>query len=393
MRLLLLFVFFTFISSSVYSQGIIRIGAPLPITGSLAVEAAKQQRGYDLWAKIVNQSGGIKVGDLYYKVEIVYLDYQSDTKKARRAAETLIKDKFVQLLFAPYGSNAAREASPIAEMYHIPMIAVTASASQAYSLGHKYIFGTFTPNETLTEPISDLVKEHFPNVTRFAILARGDLFPLSIAREINRSVIKRGFEIVFDKRYHVNTTDHKESLLQLKAARPDWIFVAGYMVDLVQIRKQMAELKITAPVVTMIAAPAYQEFIEETGALAENITSAAWWHPAVKYSGIDVFGTTENFVKLFQKRYGHKPDYVEASAALAGALFQIAIERAGTLDGAKVRDKLAKINDNTFWGHVKFGTNGQINSLSPPIFQIQKGEPVIIYPDEISTGQIQAGVK
>ena len=61
------------------AQQTIRIGAPLPITGPLAPEAVKQQRGYDLWAEQVNKAGGINVGGKRMKVEIVYQDYQSNT--------------------------------------------------------------------------------------------------------------------------------------------------------------------------------------------------------------------------------------------------------------------------------------------------------------------------
>ncbi len=38
----------------------LRIGAPLPTTGGLAPEGAKQKRGYDLWADAVNAAGGIR---------------------------------------------------------------------------------------------------------------------------------------------------------------------------------------------------------------------------------------------------------------------------------------------------------------------------------------------
>jgi len=51
-----------------------------------------------------------------------------------------------------------------------------------YDQGYKYLFGTFTPNQTLTEPLSDIVKKQAPGVQRVAILARNDLFPLAIAQ-------------------------------------------------------------------------------------------------------------------------------------------------------------------------------------------------------------------
>lgn len=376
-------------ASNADAQDRIRIGAPLPLSGVLAPEAAKQKRGYDLWAEVVNEAGGIRVDGQRRKVEILYLDYQSDSAKARTGTETLVSQHHVQFLFAPYGSAAARDASMVAEKYQVPMIAVTASSVQAYGRGHTYLFGTFTPNATLTESITEQIKQKLPQVTTLAILARDDLFPLSIAREMAASAHKRGIHTVFHEHYAIDATEYRALLRQLQASNPDWIFAAGYTSDLVQVRKQMAELGILSPVVTMIAAPAYQEFIDATGPLAEHITSAAWWHPAARYVGTDVFGSTENFVRLFQQRYRSTPDYVEASAALAGALFQIAIERANSTDGKKVRDELAKLNEPTFWGPVRFGPNGQIDSLMPPVFQIQNGRSVIIFPSEIAQGVLK----
>ncbi|MGB8436399.1 MAG: amino acid ABC transporter substrate-binding protein [Burkholderiales bacterium] len=375
------------------AQDVIRIGAPLPITGPLAPEAAKQKRGYDLWAELVNKSGGIKVGNNRHKVEIVYLDYQSNTPRAVQGAEKLITQDKVQFLFAPFGSGATKAASGVAERYKVPMIAATASSEQVYDQGYKYLFGTFTPNQTLTEPISDIVKKKLPTAKRVAILARNDLFPLAIAQELEKSAKKRGLEVVFFEKYAIGTLDHASALSQIKAQSPDWIFATGYTNDLVLMRKQMADLKIEAPVITMIAAPAYQEFIDATGKLSENISSASWWHPAVRYKGKDIFGTTENFVKLYEAKYKSTPDYAEASAAAAGALYQMAIERAGSLDPARVRDALANFNDVMFWGPVKFGLNGQISSLEPPVFQIQGGKPTVVHPADIAQGELKLGVK
>ncbi len=96
-----------------------------------------------------------------------------------------------------------------------------------------------------------------------------------------------------------------------------------------------------APVVTMIAGPAYRDFIDSAGKSAENLTSASWWHPAEEYQGKDISGSTSNFVKLFHAKYNSDPDYGQASAAVSGALFQLAIEKADSLDRDKVRDALA----------------------------------------------------
>ncbi len=375
------------------AQNVIRIGAPLPITGALSAEAMKLRRGYDLWAEIANKAGGVKVGAERMKVEIVYVDYQSNTPRAVLTAEKLITQDKVNFLFSPFGSGATKAASSVSEKYKTLTIAATASSPAVYDQGYKYLFGIFTSNDTLTEPLADMVRKNAAGVQRVAILARNDLFPLAIAQEMEKSAKKRDMNVVFFEKYTIGTLDHASALTQIKSMAPHWIFATGYINDMVLIRKQMADQRIEAPVVTMFVGPAFQEWIDATGKLSENVTSAGWWHMAVRYKGKDIFGTTENFVKAFRAKYNADPDYAEASAAASGALLQMAIEKAGTLDGQKVRDALASMDVETFYGKVKFGPNGQITSLDPPVFQIQKGKPTVIHPVAIRQGDLQLGVK
>ena len=165
------------------------------------------------------------------------------------------------------------------------------------------------------------------------------------------------------ERYAIGTMDHSAAITQMRAARPDWVFASGYINDLMLIRKQMNDLGLRAQVVTMIAGPAYQEFAKTVGPLAENITTMSWWHPAVRYKGKDVFGSTEEFNEAWEKKYGGEADYIEAGSAACGAILQMAIEKAGSIEPAKVRDAIANIDAETFYGQVRFGPGGQINSL------------------------------
>jgi branched-chain amino acid transport system substrate-binding protein len=376
-------------TTGVSAQDVIRVGAPLPLTGPLSPEGVKQQRGYDLWAETANAKGGIKVDGKNYKVEIVYVDYASNTPRAVQAAERLITEDKVNFLFSPFGSGAAKAASSVSEKYGIPTLAATASSVQVYDQGYKYLFGTFTPNDTLTEPLLEIVTAKNKDVKRVAILARNDLFPLAIAQEMDKGAKTRNLEVVTFERYAIGTMDHAAAITQMRAAKPDWVFATGYINDLILIRKQMNDLGLNPPVVTMIAGPAYKEFIEAGGALAENISSAAWWHPAVRYKGQDLFGTTEAFNEAWTKKYGGEADYAEASAAAAGAVLQLAIEKANSIDPKKVRDALAAMDVETFYGKVKFGETGQITSLEPPVFQIQDGKPVVIHPAAIKQGDLK----
>jgi hypothetical protein len=108
-RPLLNSLFFTVLSAilapGVIAQETLRIGAPLPLTGPLSPEGIKQQRGYDLWAETANAKGGIKAGGKAYWVQIVYVDYASNTPRAVQSAERLITEDKVNFLFPPFGSG------------------------------------------------------------------------------------------------------------------------------------------------------------------------------------------------------------------------------------------------------------------------------------------------
>ena len=368
---------------------VIKFGAPLPLTGPLSPEGIKQQRGYDLWAAAANAKGGIKAGGKTYKVEIVYVDYASNTPRAVQSAERLISEDKVSFLFAPFGSAAAKAASSVSEKYSIPMIAPSASSAQVYDQGYKYLFGLLSPNDTVTEPHAEAITAN-KSIKRLAILARNDLFPLAIAQEMEKSAKKRGIEVVMFERYAIGVLDHAAAITQMRAANPDWVFGTGYINDLVAMRKQMAELGVKPLAISMIAGPAYKEFVTASGALADNIASSSWWQPSVRYKGKDVFGSTEAFNAAFAEKYkGDEADYIEAASAACGAVVQMAMETANSADPKAVRDALAKMDQETFYGRVRFGEIGQINSLEPPVFQIQGGKSVVISPAAIKQGEMK----
>jgi branched-chain amino acid transport system substrate-binding protein len=372
------------------AQDALRIGAPLPLTGALAPEGAKLKQGYELWQEKVNAAGGIKAGDKKLKIELIYYDYQSTTPKAVQLAEKLISDDKVDFLFSPFGSGAAKAVSAVAEKYGVPLLASSASSAEVFDQGYKNLFGLYTDNSTLSEPIADLIKAKLPKVKRVAILARNDLYPLSLGNEFEKSAKTRGFEIVYFEKYPIGTLDHSSALTQLRAANPDWVVVTGYINDLILVRKQAGELKVGGQVYTLINGPAYKEWIDAVGPLAENVTTASWFHPVLNYTSEDVFGSTKAFVFQFKDKYGAEPDFTQASGAAVGVILQLAIERAGSKDRDAVRAQLVKGGFKTFFAPVSFGPTGIANSYVPPVYQIQQGKVQVVFPANIATSDFRS---
>lgn len=371
------------LAAGAHAEPVIRIGAPLALTGGLADEGKKQQVAYDMWLKRVNDAGGIKVGDKQMKVELITYDYQSDEKRAQQMAERLITQDRVDFMTSPFGSGHTKVVAGVAERYGVPVMASVASSESVFNQGYKYLFGTLASNAGLVEAMIKVFGEQMPNARKIAILGREDVFPRSMAAAMLDSAKKAGLDIVHNEFYPVGALDHSASLSKIKASGADWIYITGYTKDLILARKQMADLGVTAPIVTMVTGPAYQEFIDGLDTLANGVSSTTWWHHSTEYTADDVFGSTKAFYDEFVAREKHDPDYVHASAAAAMIALQKAIEKAGTIDKAKVRDTLASLDVETFYGPIKFGPNGMNAGRDLPIIQVQDKKVVVLFPASV----------
>jgi branched-chain amino acid transport system substrate-binding protein len=209
-----------------------------------------------------------------------------------------------------------------------------------------------------------------------------------MAQGTSAAAKKAGLDVVYDQLYAVGTMDHSAALSAIKAANPDWIYVTGYTQDLILARKQMADLGVKAPIVTMVAGPAYKDYTDGLGSLANGVTSSSWWHHATNYKGIGPWPTTGDFYKEFVAKEKSDPDYVHASCAAATVVLADAIERAGSTDKNKVRDALAATNIATFYGPIKFTANGMNEVRDLPVIQVQDKSIKVVHPADIKDGEL-----
>jgi len=268
------------------------------------------------------------------------------------------------------------------------VMASVASSESVFNQGYKYMFGTLAPNGGIVQNMVSLFPKLIPGVKKIAILGREDVFPRSMAAEMKSAAQAGGLEVVYSDFYPVGTLDHAAALSKIKAAAPQWVYVTGYTQDLLLARKQMADIGLTAPIITMVTGPSYREFVDGLGPLANGVTSASWWHHSLTYKSDDVFGSTDAFYKEFVAREKKDPDYVHASAAAALVALQKAIEKAGSIDKAKVRDALAGLDIMTFYGPIKFGANGMNQGRDLPIIQVQGGKVIPLFPASIKAGSL-----
>lgn len=369
-----------------------RVGAPLSLTGSLADEGAKEQQGLDMCIDAVNAKGGVKIGNEQRKVEAVKYDYQSETSRAVQIVQRLLTVDKVDFLFAPYGSGDTKATAVLAERYNIPMIATSAASDAVYDQKQKNLFGILFPSKAMAEIEVKWYKARYPQAKKIAVFALNSLFPKAIATEVRNFAAKDGFEVVYDGLYSPGTMDFANVLTQIKAAAPDWLYATGYIQELILIRRQMANLGMSIPIVTMTAGAAYPEFEQNLGPLANNVTANAWWHPSATYKDDYLFGGAPEYTKTFRAKYNKEPTYLEAAATSGCEVLMKSAEKAGSVDPEAVRKVLASERFDTFYGPIKFGPNGQNEVNSPMILQIQDGKYIVLDPQEVKTGEFRLHV-
>lgn len=373
------------------ADDVIRIGAPLALTGALADEGHKQQVVYKMWQERVNAAGGIQVGDQKLPVQIVEYDYQSDGPRAGQLAERLITSDRVHLMMSPFGSGHTVITATVGERYQIPTVACVASSESVFAQGNPYLFGTLAPNANVTDIMVTYLKREHPELRTIAVLGRDDVFPKAMAEGAVASAKRGDLEVVYEALYPVGTVDHSAALSGIAASQPDWIYITGYSQDLILARRQMVDLGIEAAIVTMVTGPAYAEFTEALGGLANGITSPNWWHHATNYESIGPWPTTFDFYQdyLASTGGGSDPDYVHGSCAGALVMLEDVLARAGSLDGEAIRDALAATDITTIYGEIKFGDNGMNVARELPIIQVQNEKIEVLYPDSIKTSDLE----
>jgi branched-chain amino acid transport system substrate-binding protein len=371
----------------------IRIGAPLSLTGSLADEGAKEQQGLDMCLDAVNAKGGVKVGSTMRKLEAVKYDYQSETGRAVQLVQRLLTVDKVDFLFAPYGSGDTKATAVLAERYGIPMIATSASSESVYDQKGKNLFGILFPTGAMVTVEAKYYKARVPQAKKLATLALNSLFPKAIATALREAAVKEsGFEVVFDGVYSQGAMDFANVLTQIKAGNPDWLYATGYIQELVVIRRQMANLGMSVPIVTMTAGASYPEFAQNLGPLANNVSTNAWWHPSATYKDDFIFGGAQAYTKTFIEKYKKDPTYLEAAATAGCEVLAEAVEKAGSTDPEAMRKQLSTLRFETFYGPIKFGPSGQNEINSPMILQIQEGKYIVLDPQDVKTGELKVGV-
>jgi branched-chain amino acid transport system substrate-binding protein len=332
----------------------ITIGFTVSETGALNVDSLAQLHGFELWRDQVNAAGGIKVGGSAYQVKLVHYDDQSRADRVQQLYSRLIIEDNADFLFSPYSSNLTATAAIISEQYGKILLTTGAAEDKTYELGNKTLFQIYTPASHYLSSAMTLIHERDP-AGKIALVYSDDGFSKAVAAAAKEEAKSSGEQVVEDEAYAPNTSDFGPIINKVIADQADVLVGGGHYADGATLARQLYDQKAPMKFVCLLVAPDSPQFATLADA-AVGVLVPSQWEPSAAYKpdfGID--GAT--FAKSFRENFGTIASYHSAGGYAAGLILQHAVEQAGTLDSAKVADRLNATDANIFFGHIKFSTD------------------------------------
>jgi branched-chain amino acid transport system substrate-binding protein len=372
----------------VEAQAPIRIGATLSLTGTYAPIGQNQHRGYQLCVKHMNEKGGV----LGRKLELVFHDDESDPATAVRGYEKLITQDKVDLVLGPFGSPITDAAANVAEKHRMPMMTHAATRS-IFKKGRKFVFTLIPPAEAYFEGLIDLAAKK--GLKTAAIINEDSLFSRAAAQGAMELAKKRGLQVVFTEAYPQGTTDFSAILRRLGALNPDVLAAGTYFEDAVAITRQMKDLGVNPRMYGVTIGADLPKFYETLGRTAEFVYGPTPWAPelvTLRAGGLipiaRQYPGSREFVESYRREFpGADLSYHSAAGYAMCQILVEATKRAGSLDGAKIRTAILKLDLNTVYGAFKVDQDGIQIAHKLLLFQWQDGQKVIVWPEELAPGK------
>jgi branched-chain amino acid transport system substrate-binding protein len=332
-------------------------------------------------------SNGIKLAleDLKAKgveVEVIWEDDTGTPQVGISALEKLATRDNVAGVVGAYTSAVTSAVAKSAERYKVPLVNPVASKEEITRQGYKWVFRVSATTGDYASVLLDMATTLGTPKT-LAILNENTDFGTSGARSAKEYAEKKGIKVVFNESYAKGSPDYRSTLVNVRTAQPELVFMVSYVADAILLMRQSRELGL-APQAFLGAGAGFanSQFAKEND-VSNGVFSSTQWTKAVAWPG------GKEFAEKYEKRYGKPASYHAATAYTAIWILAQEAAKAGG-DREKTREALSTGSWDTLDGPVKFadyeGYTHQ-NKHQMLVEQIQGGKFVTVWPKELATGK------
>ncbi|MBC7365432.1 MAG: ABC transporter substrate-binding protein [Undibacterium sp.] len=311
------------------AQETIKIGEFASLTGKEATYGQTVNKGTRLAFEETNAAGGV----LGRKLQLVTEDDQSKPGESATVVKKLISREKVVAILGELTSGRTLEAAPIAQAAKIPLVSPGATAVEVTTKGN-YIFRVCFIDEFQGTVMAKFALDTL-KVRRLALLSSvSSAQSVGLSKFFRERITAGGGAVALEQKYGEGDKDFRAQLTAIKAANVEAIFVPGYYAEAALVSKQARELGLTVPLLGIDAWESSQ-LISVGGAAVEGCYFSTHYSPENKSSAVVAFN------QRFRARWNEDSNALSALAYDAAKVLIDAIKRAGSTDGAKIRDALA----------------------------------------------------
>ncbi len=351
----------------------ITLGSSISLTGKYATNGLHTQRGYDYAVQVINDAGGVSVGGKSYKLSVKYYDDESTPARGAQLAERLIQQDGIEYMLGPYSSGMTKAIAPVSEKFGVPMVEAEGASRSLFTQGYKYLFAVLSTSEQYLATAIDMAAASTddPSSIKVALAFEGDPFSMDVRAGVVDKINEYGMKTIIDDQLPADLSDMSTTLTKAKALRPDILIVSGHSKGAATAARQIDEMKISIPMIAMThceAAKVHEKFPNASNGF---LCPTQWVETLSKSDAM--FGTAAEWnagFKAAHPSYSSVP-YQSAQASAAVYVWKEAFEAANSFDQDAVRDAIAAIEMETFYGDIKFSENG--NNIAKPMFMRQIG--------------------
>jgi branched-chain amino acid transport system substrate-binding protein len=326
------------------TSGPILIGVVMPQSGGLAADGQAWVRAVRLAADEVNAAGGLLGGR---RVELVVEDSATSSNAGVTGAQRVIDEGAVVVIGDGGSDGSLAIYTMVTRMAGVVQISGSATSSSltmanaALGPDDRYFFRTAPPDgyqAQVVDHITTMTSMPAPHCTNLAVLYQNDAYGMPLATAVTDLFAMHG-TVAASVSFTPAAPSYTSEVMMVAASSPDCVVLIAYPADAGLILQEW----------TSMTGHPHAAFIGTDGLFSDDFLAqlpsagvADGFFGASPLTTPDT-GEFRDFSARYHAAYGHDPENFTASYYDATALALLAIERAGTTDGAMVRDALRAI--------------------------------------------------
>jgi branched-chain amino acid transport system substrate-binding protein len=355
------------------------IGVSLPLTGDFSEPGKGVQRGYEAWAKVVNDGGGL----LGRQVELKILDDQSNAERVVSDYEQLIGRDQVDLVFGPFSTRLVVPSARVAEEYGMLFVEPAGAAKEVFEQGFKNLFYAAPAvaddhYNHLAEHILALPADQRPKTVAYA--AMDDPFAQGTAYGLKEKLEQAGIKTVVNEVYPPNTTDFGSIAAKIANSKADMVVGGSQYQDGVNLIVALQQLNYQPKLAAFSTAPTSPEFAKAIGNKTEGILAPTGYTQDAKYP------SNLEFVEKYTAQFGSPPEEDEANGYTTGQVVAAAVKAVGCAEQGDCQKRLVewlRANEvETVVGPLRWDDKGRPQGAHM-IQQWVDGEIRIVLPEDV----------